>query len=369
MVNVMKDDDERSQHFRLFQRSLCLSLSKSASHTSISTSTSLPRPPVSPMSTSTSCNSYSRSDASSATSSGVHCRREAMKKCIKSPASKANPRLQQEKCEQELYIDPLDNVMPEPPIPPEQESSFSTATEFASSPRSKNCRIQSRQSMAVGENQSISSSQNQSNSSTKTSATLQRQTKSLKSILRSNGFAPHNSSTESSDSVKCRPATLTCNSSCKHFCHVKFTPVPATTPRRSYVKHDSFLFHVSEKSEGHLPVKSHQQEHHEHNHHYRHHHNHFEGSHNDNASSHDKSGPFQSAHCPINIDEILKNTLEADAYVKVVDLPWTEQTAPYRRGLYTGVVNIDIQPHGFGLWRLSDSGCSEVLSGSWYIGR
>ncbi len=340
MVHVMKDEQERSQHSRLFQRSLCLSLRESSPHAPLSTS--LTRPPISPMSTSTSCNSYSRSDTSSTTSSGARCIQEAMKRCNKSSISKANPQGDQGSKIQEFSFDPLENVVPKPPIWPGQwqnESMFITAT---------------------GETQSNATSQNQTNSSPQTPGTLQRRTTSLKSILRSNGL-PHNSSDVTSDAEKYETAASTCRSAL-HGCHVTFPPIPVTrTPRQC---DDSSQHHVHEKSRG-VPARP---EHRANNHHDSYPRECFNNIHNvDTSFRCNESHPSQAVASTLNIDEILESTFEADAYVKVVDLPWTEQIAPYRTGLYTGVVNSDISPHGCGFWRLSDS--SEVLSGSWYYGR
>lgn len=64
------------------------------------------------------------------------------------------------------------------------------------------------------------------------------------------------------------------------------------------------------------------------------------------------------------LDNTLQVKFDAEAYVKVQNLGWVEQVPPFRKGIYTGVIDKKARPHGRGKW---DSG-NALLNGWWYKG-
>mmetsp|Transcript_9569 Transcript_9569/g.19040 ORF Transcript_9569/g.19040 Transcript_9569/m.19040 type:complete len:462 (-) Transcript_9569:126-1511(-) len=74
----------------------------------------------------------------------------------------------------------------------------------------------------------------------------------------------------------------------------------------------------------------------------------------------------------LDLEKVLKRTIENEKFVIVKDLPWQEKTPPFREGKYTGMVNRAISPHGKGVLILSSlrtrQDSMNIICGNWYKG-
>lgn len=87
----------------------------------------------------------------------------------------------------------------------------------------------------------------------------------------------------------------------------------------------------------------------------------------------ERKGEKYSLTIDLDLEDVLKQSIENKKFVMVEDLPWQERSSPYRKGRYSGMVNRAICPHGEGVLILDSQEPNQSntngIRGNWCNGR
>lgn len=351
----------------LFQESLRRSLTSPNSHSG-----------ASPISLASTCPSLSRSEISSLSSE----RREPHTSRSHLPRrSRFAPKQTGQVDDSESLSGSLADyvsMLPRPPIWPAHCRAESTLTSSAALcpnklPISQNSSDNKSASKKFYEDSSsiktgTTATSSCSSSTPLTPGTLKRHTKTLKSILRSNGYDVRHSS-QKSESSSDRSVSETHSTNTYHVSFLHSSPVTTSSPPcplngknaspSNNCEQGKDTKHDINKNASKAPTKNLCKKLH--------------SSYGESQNRHDSEVAHQDPPSQmVDFDKVLERTLETDAYVEVIDLPWTEVISPNRKGIYSGMVNHDIRPHGKGTWICSMLGpkkeSMDILRGIWYNG-